>query len=141
MHATNKPSVKGKRGTAPSSEALLELVTTSLEDDKAIDVTTIDLAGKSSIADFMIVASGRSNRQVTAIADHLLRKLKDGGYGSARVEGLPQADWVLVDAGDIIVHVFRPEVREFYNLEKMWLVDLGPEAQNPVGNGADAPRA
>ena len=75
----------------------------------------------------MVVASGRSHRHVGAIADHLLRDLKEGGFGNARVEGLPQCDWVLIDAGDVIVHVFRPEVRSFYNLEKMWSADLSQE--------------
>jgi len=80
----------------------------------------IDLDGKSSVADHMIIASGRSGRHVGALADHLLRKLKETGAGRARVEGLPNADWVLIDAGDVIVHLFRPEVREFYNLERIW---------------------
>jgi ribosome-associated protein len=76
--------------------------------------------GKSSLADHMVVASGRSNRHVAAVADHLLKALKEAGLGNARVEGLAAADWVLIDAGDVIVHVFRPEIREFYNIEKMW---------------------
>ncbi|MGF1605230.1 MAG: ribosome silencing factor [Rhodothalassiaceae bacterium] len=105
----------------------MELVLSCLDDRKAEDVTVIDLAGKTSIGDHMIIASGRSNRQVAAMADHLVSGLKDAGYGTARVEGLPQADWVLIDAGDVIVHLFRPEVREFYNLEKMWSLDLPAE--------------
>ena len=92
----------------------------SLEDSKAEDIVTIDIAGKSALADYMIVVSGRSNRHVSAIADHLISDLKDEGLGSARVEGLETGDWVLIDTGDIIVHVFRPEIREFYNIEKMW---------------------
>jgi ribosome-associated protein len=104
--------------------ALLELILRSLEDDKAQDVVTIDLAGKSSMADSMVVASGRSHRHVSAVADHLQRRLKEAGLGKVRVEGLPQCDWVLIDAGDVIVHLFRPEVREFYNLEKMWSGDI-----------------
>jgi len=102
---------------------LLKIVRDTLDDSKAADVVVIDLKGKTSIGDHMVVASGRSQRHVGAVADHLIKKLKDEGYGRARVEGLPQCDWVLIDAGDVIVHVFRPEVREFYNLEKMWSAD------------------
>ena len=96
---------------------------TRLDDDKAAEIVHIDLRGKSSVADGMIVASGRSHRHVGAMADHLLRALKDAGFGRARVEGLPHCDWVLIDAGDVIVHLFRPEVRQFYNIEKIWAVD------------------
>ena len=96
----------------------------SLEEDKAEDVTVIDLAGKTSIADYMIIASGRSQRHASALATHLVERLKKGGMGPASVEGLNQADWILIDAGDVIIHVFRPEVRTFYNLEKMWAVPL-----------------
>jgi ribosome-associated protein len=103
-----------------SSEALLDQITRWLDDAKAENVVSIDLKGKSSIGDFMLVATGRSDRHVGAIAEQLQRKLKEQGYGRVRVEGLEACDWVLVDVGDIIVHVFRPEVREFYNLEKMW---------------------
>ncbi len=85
----------------------------------------IDLKGKSSMADAIIVASGRSQRHVGALADHLLRAIKAGGYGKSPVEGMPQCDWVLIDAGDVIVHLFRPEVRQFYNLEKIWSVEVG----------------
>jgi ribosome-associated protein len=99
------------------------LILARLEDDQAQDVVFINLKDKSSMADAMIVASGRSHRHVGAIADHLLRALKDCGYGRARVEGLPHCDWVLIDAGDMIVHLFRPEVRAFYNLEKIWSVE------------------
>ncbi len=105
-----------------------QLIITRLEDDKAQDIVTIDLRGKSSMADTMIVASGRSHRHVGAIADHLLRALKDAGQGRARVEGLPHCDWVLIDAGDVIVHLFRPEVRAFYNIEKIWSVDAAHRA-------------
>ena len=94
-----------------------------LDEDKAQDIVVIDLKDKSSVADTMIVASGRSHRHVGALADHLLRLLKEAGQGKARVEGLPHCDWVLIDAGDIIVHLFRPEVRSFYNIEKIWAVD------------------
>lgn len=102
------------------SEALLAMALESLEDDQAQEIVTIPLEGKSSIADFMIVASGRSSRQVTAIAQKLAERVKHSGQGSPRIEGLPAADWVVVDAGDVVVHVFRPEVRSFYNLERMW---------------------
>ena len=107
-------------------EELETLVLDSLEDDKAEDIVAIDLRGKSSVTDIMIVASGRSDRRVNALADHLVRKLKEHGTGKARVEGMQTCDWVLIDAGDVIVHLFRPEVRGFYNLEKMWSVE--PEA-------------
>ena len=99
---------------------LVELVLESLNDDKAQDIVCIDLVGKTSIADYMVIANGRSHRHVSAIADHLLKTLKQEGFGKCRVEGMPHCDWVLLDAGDVIVHIFRPEVREFYNLEKMW---------------------
>lgn len=98
----------------------LKLVLESLEDSKAENVTSINITGKSALGDYMVVVSGRSNRHVTAIADRLLDDIKAGGLGAARVEGLETGDWVLIDAGDIIVHIFRPEIREFYNIEKMW---------------------
>lgn len=96
------------------------MVLHSLEDSKAEDLTSIDVTGKSALADHMVVASGRSQRHVGAIAEHLLTDLKEAGSRDIRVEGLRQADWVLIDAGDVIVHIFRPEVRSFYNIEKMW---------------------
>jgi ribosome-associated protein len=105
-------------GMEPSE--LKDLILASLDDDQAEDVVCIDLAGKSSLADAIIVASGRSHRHVAAIADHIVRKLKDAGIGRARVEGLPNADWVLIDAGDVVAHVFRPEVRAFYAIERIW---------------------
>ena len=95
-----------------------------LRDDKAEDVTVLDLIGKTSIADHMIIASGRSARHVTAIADHIIDRLKEVGVGSVSVEGRQQADWILLDVGDVIIHLFRPEIRAFYNLEKMWAVPL-----------------
>lgn len=98
---------------------LLGLVTASLDDDKAVEPVVIDLGGKTNIADHMVVASGTSQRHVGAMADHLLEKLKNDGRKAA-VEGMPQADWVLIDAGDVVVHLFRPEVRTFYAIEKMW---------------------
>lgn len=105
----------------PSSDVLLSRILASLEDDKAEDVVTIDLRGRSSVADFMVVCSGRSSRQVAAIAEKLVERLKHEFGRGARVEGKEQGDWVLIDAQDVIVHVFRPEVRDFYQLEKMWL--------------------
>lgn len=107
----------------PAAAELESILLNRLDDDKAQDVVSIDLKDKSSVADRMIVASGRSHRHVGAMADHLLRTLKDAGFGRARVEGLPHCDWVLIDAGDVIVHIFRPEVRSFYNIEKIWAVD------------------
>jgi ribosome-associated protein len=95
-------------------------ILTSLDDAKAEDVISIDLHGKTTIADDMIIASGRSNVHVGAIADRVIKACKAAGADAPRVEGLPQCDWVLIDAGDVIVHIFRPEVRQFYNLEKMW---------------------
>ncbi len=105
--------------------AVEDLILSRLDDDKAQDVVYIDLKGKSPVADGLIVASGRSGRHVGAMADHLLRALKDAGYGKCRVEGMPSADWVLIDAGDVIIHLFRPEVRSFYNIEKIWSVESG----------------
>lgn len=102
------------------ADRLHALVMAQLDDDQAQDVVSIPLAGKSSIADHMIIASGRSTRQVAAMAQKLAEKVKAEGFGPARVEGLPAADWVLIDAGDVVVHLFRPEVRNFYNLERMW---------------------
>lgn len=111
-----------------SARSAQKLALASLEDSKAEEITTIDIKGKSALADYMLVTSGRSHRHVAAIADHLVQSLKKAGVTSIRVEGLPSADWVLVDAGDIIVHVFRPEVREFYAIEKMWSApDMGDE--------------
>lgn len=113
-------------------QQLLKLALNSLDDDKAEDVVSIDLKGKTSIADYMIVAQGRSRRQVASMAAHLTGKVKQAGYKPVRVEGLPQADWVLIDAGDIIVHLFRPEVRAFYNLEKMWGMELPAEVAQVI---------
>jgi ribosome-associated protein len=108
-----------------SDDPLLAIVLQSLDDDQAQEVVTIDLEGKSSIADHMVIASGRSSRQVAAIAQKLAERLKHNGHGNPRIEGLPAADWVLVDAGGVVVHLFRPEVRTFYNLERMWAFGEG----------------
>lgn len=109
------------------SKELLDLVLTCLDDDKAEEIVTINLEGKSSIADHMVIASGRSQRHVGAVSDHLTRRMKEAGLGTARVEGMPQCDWVLIDGGDVVVHLFRPEVREFYKLEKMWATEIAPD--------------
>ncbi len=106
--------------TAPAAKEALAKVQTSLDDDKAEDIIVIDLKGKTSIGDYMVIASGTSQRQVGAMADHLQTTLKAAGFKSVAMEGADQCDWVLIDSGDIIVHLFRPEVREFYNLEKIW---------------------
>ena len=108
--------------------ALHSLVLSSLDDDQALDTISIPLAGKSTIADHMVIASGRSTRQVASMASKLVEKIKAETGRPARVEGLPTADWVLIDAGDVIVHLFRPEVRSFYNLEKMWAFGDAPAA-------------
>ncbi len=114
---------------SPAKE-MLKLVQASLEDDKAEEVVVIDLAGKTEIADFMVIATGNSQRQVGAMADHLQRKIKASGLKGVALEGLVNCDWVLIDAIDVIVHLFRPEVRDFYNLEKMWTT--------PAADGDDA---
>jgi ribosome-associated protein len=113
--------VKAKKSAPPDSD-LLRRIRTSLEDDKAEDVVTIDLGERSSLCDAVVIASGRSSRHVQSIAEHLARRLKEEGYGTRPVTGAAQGDWVLVDAGDVIVHVFRPEVRDYYDLEGMWSV-------------------
>lgn len=103
-----------------SAKDVLDTVISSLDDSKAEEIITIDITGKSALGDYMVVASGRSHRHVASICDQLLKALKGQGYGTVKVEGQQAADWVLIDAGDVIVHIFRPEVREFYGLEKMW---------------------
>ena len=124
------------RATAPDpqdAEALHRLVMASLDDDQAVETVSIPLAGKSSIADHMVIASGRSTRQVASMAAKLAERIKAEFGRPVRIEGLPTADWVLLDAGDVIVHLFRPEVRSFYNLERMWAFGDAP------GEGAPAP--
>lgn len=109
------------RATDPTeADALHRLVLASLDDDQAVETVSIPLAGKSSIADHMVIASGRSTRQVASMAMKLTERIKTATGRIARIQGLPAADWVLIDAGDVIVHLFRPEVRSFYNLERMW---------------------
>ena len=121
--ATHAPRKSVPRGARPLEQPLLSRILVSLDDDKAEDVVTIDLAGRSSLADFVVIANGRSQRHVSAIAEHLARRLKEAGYGTRPVDGMESGDWVLVDAGDVIVHIFRPEVRAYYDLEGMWSVD------------------
>ena len=113
-------------------DKLVESVLGSLDDDKAEEVTVIDLRGRSSITDYMVIATGRSQRQVGAMADHLMEKLKKFGL-AVGVEGVTQGDWVLIDAGDIVVHLFRPEVRSFYNLERMWSVRPADPIEGKAG--------
>jgi len=116
---TNRAS-EPDSGARPAPAEILKIILARLDDQKASDTAKIDLKGKTTIADYMVVTCGRSNRHVGAIADNLLKALNERGVSGIRVEGLPHCDWVLIDASDVIVHVFRPEVREFYNLEKMW---------------------
>ena len=110
--------------TKLNSEKLLDLAINCLDENKAVDITTIALKGKTSITDYMIIATGTSKRHAAALADYLSRELKKQGCGTPVIEGLEQADWVLLDAGDVIIHIFRPEVRSFYNIEKMWSLDI-----------------
>jgi ribosome-associated protein len=109
---------------ALSAEDLLKNVTTCLDDNKAEDIVSIDLAGKSGIADYIVIANGRSQRQVSALAAYVIKDLKKAGHKDILVEGQAQADWVLIDANHVIIHIFRPEVRSFYNLDKMWGAEL-----------------
>lgn len=128
------PAATSANGRKPADvEKLHQLVLKSLDDDQALEITTIPLEGKSSIADHMVVASGRSTRQVAAMATKLAEKIKQEFGKSVRIEGLPAADWVLIDADDVIVHLFRPEVRSFYNLERMWA--FGDEANVSAARG------
>jgi ribosome-associated protein len=122
------------RSPGRSSGDLLKIVEKSLDADKAEDIIAIDLTGKSSIADYMVIASGRSARQLASMAQHLDEKLTKAGISKVNVEGLTQGEWVLLDGGDVIVHLFKPEIRRFYNLEKMWGVELPePERMTAVG--------
>lgn len=119
MPATATKSAKATKLADPV-DVLHALILKSLDDDQAVETVSIPLAGKSTIADHMVIASGRSTRQVASMAEKLQRKIKEECHRNPRIEGLPTADWVLIDAGDVIVHLFRPEVRSFYNLERMW---------------------
>jgi ribosome-associated protein len=118
---------KNRKPRPDAALSLLQCILDTLEDAKAEKTVHVDITGKSSLADHMVVASGRSHRHVGAVADQLMRALKDNGFDKPRVEGLPHCDWVLVDAGDVIVHIFRPEVRDFYNIEKMWAVEFAAD--------------
>ena len=126
LTTTTIPRARARVSSGPVSEVpsstreTLQIVLSRLDDMKAEDIVTIDLNGKSSIADVMVVASGRSNRHVGAVADNVVSELKKSGLKGIRVEGQPHCEWVLIDTGDVIVHVFRPEVRDFYSIEKMW---------------------
>ena len=120
----NSPATAEQPNPAsPAPAAVLAIAERSLDDDKGEGVVVIDLAGRSSMADYLIIASGRSTRHVGAMAENLRERLKAGGVHAIGVEGMPHCDWVLIDGGDIVVHLFRPEVRAFYNLEKMWGVE------------------
>jgi ribosome-associated protein len=138
--AAKKPATKrspAKVKAAPivqvdSVEALHQLILKSLDDDQAVETISIPLAGKSTIADHMVIASGRSTRQVASMAAKLQQKIKQECGRQVRIEGLATADWVLIDAGDVIVHLFRPEVRSFYNLERMWAFGDAPDAPEPI---------
>ncbi|GAA3843025.1 ribosome silencing factor [[Pseudomonas] carboxydohydrogena] len=117
--AAQSPSIAVLKAR-PDADETLTLILSRLDDMKAEDTVTIDLRGKSSITDYMVVTTGRVNRHVGAIAENVAKGLKESGIEAPHIEGLANCDWVLIDSGDVIVHVFRPEVREFYNLEKMW---------------------
>jgi ribosome-associated protein len=130
MAASPKKTAPAVVEPTPSLELkMIDVVLQSLDDAKAEQTVAIDIAGKSSLADHMVVTSGRSNRHVSAVADQVVKALRDNGFSKPRIEGLPHADWVLVDGGDVIVHIFRPEVREFYNIEKMWQADFAADAR------------
>ncbi len=122
-----------QRGAPDEVEALHQLVLRSLDDDQAVEIVSIPLAGKSSIADHMVIASGRSTRQVASMAQKLSERIKQELGRNVRIEGLPVADWVLIDAEDVIVHLFRPEVRSFYNLERMWAFEESAAAPASAG--------
>ena len=133
--ATSKPAPHIKSGADEATvPALLNTILESLDDSKAEEVVSINIQGKSTIGDYIVVASGRSHRHVGAVADYLLRDLKKAGLGTVKIEGMPACNWVLLDAGDVIIHIFRPEVREFYNLEKMWMLPVMSDSQS-VDNG------
>jgi ribosome-associated protein len=121
---SRKPSVvSSSLANAPDDQPLLARILSALDDDKAEDIVTIPLTGRSSLTDAIVVATGRSSRHVASLAENLARRLKEWGFSRAHIEGLPQGDWVLIDAGDVIVHLFREEVRAYYDLEGMWSVD------------------
>ncbi len=129
-----RPAAKAKAAERRAPPPVLTLIESSLDADKAEEIVTIDLTAKTSIADYMVIATGRSQRQLAAMADHLSLKLKERGVVPVPIEGKDQGDWVLIDAGDVIVHLFRPEARTHYNLEKMWAMDL-PEPERAAAAG------
>lgn len=138
MTEAHTSTVSGMPDSAPAPQNVTNIVTepgslhalviAELDAEQGQEIVSIPLAGKSSMADHMVIASGRSTRQVAAIAQKLAVKIKQAGFGSVRLEGLPAADWVVIDAGDVVVHLFRPEVRSFYNLERMWAFGDAPPA-------------
>jgi ribosome-associated protein len=130
LHASSETLSVTDPVPALKAEDLLKAVISSLDDNKAEEITSIDLAGKTGIADYMVIATGRSQRQVSALTDYVVKDLKERGLKGIVVQGLEQSDWVLVDAGDVIVHIFRPEVRSFYNLDKMWTTDIEDTAED-----------
>ncbi|HEY0918155.1 ribosome silencing factor [Devosia sp.] len=127
--ATSPKQQPAASPAATPDPQMIDVVLQSLEDAKAEQTVAIDITGKSSLSDHMVVTSGRSHRHVGAVADQVAKALREHGFGKPRIEGLPHCDWVLVDGGDVIVHIFRPEVREFYNIEKMWAVDFAADAR------------
>jgi ribosome-associated protein len=132
--AASNPAPAPVSDTRYDAEEILALVLARLDDDKAEDIVSIELRGKTTIADYMVVASGRSQRHVGATAEHLVEALKARGVKNVRVEGFPSCDWVLIDASDVIIHIFQPEVRGFYNIEKMWS-GLHPETASKLPHG------
>jgi len=128
-HKTEKTVISSSKAAGKQQPDLHEIVLSSLDDDKAVDIVSIDLTGKTSLADFMVIASGTSQRHISAMADHISKRTKQAGYKRPSIEGQALADWVLIDTGDIIVHLFRPEVRDFYALEKMWSAALTDEVR------------
>jgi len=126
-HTAGSVSTEGQ-----DSKAVVGQIVEWLDEAKAEDIVTIDLEGKSSVGDFMVIASGRSSRHVNAVADQLRRKLREIGVGNIQIEGIENCDWVILDTGDIILHIFRPEVRDFYNLEKMWQAERHNESGQDI---------
>jgi ribosome-associated protein len=132
----------GGPAASPEADALHANILQSLDDDQAVETISIPLAGKSTIADYMVIASGRSSRQVSSMATKIAEKVKAQTGHSPKMEGLAAADWVLIDAGDVIVHLFRPEVRSFYNLERMWAFgDESAATASPSNPPAASPGA
>ncbi len=127
MAALPENTTSASSAAVATGKPLIDLILDTLDDAKAEETVSVDITGKSSLADHMVVTSGRSHRHVAAVADQVITALRDNGHGKPRVEGLTHADWVLVDCGDVIVHIFRPEVREFYSLEKMWQADFAAD--------------